>query len=164
MWNNSKSKKVGAGARYKVQGTRTEEPIFKGDGSFRASSSEPVLRPHFLTIPRSPAKILYSIEVKKNEKVKIMELTKVSPKHQITIPKEAFKKLNLEVGDFLEVDVTEEGLLLIPKKLISKDQSWFWSKEWQEKEKEADEAIAKGELSGPFETAAGLVRHLRKQK
>ena len=120
--------------------------------------------PHFLTIHRSPAKILYSKEVKKNEKVKTMELTKVSPKHQITIPKEAFKKLNLEVGDFLEVDVTEEGLLLIPKTIISKDQSWFWSKEWQEKEKEADEAIAKGELSGSFETAVGLVRHLRKQK
>ncbi len=93
-----------------------------------------------------------------------MQLTKVSPKHQITIPKEAFQKLNLEVGDYLEVEVTEEGLLLIPKRLISKDQSWFWSKEWQEKEKEADEAIAKGELSGPFETAADLIRHLRKQK
>ncbi len=93
-----------------------------------------------------------------------MQLTKISPKHQITIPKEAFKKLNLEIGDFLGVEVTEEGLLLVPKRLISKDQSWFWSKEWQEKEKEADEAIAKGELSGPFNTAADFVRHLRKHK
>ncbi len=93
-----------------------------------------------------------------------MQLTKISPKHQITIPNEAFKKLNLEIGDFLGVEVTEEGLLLVPKRLISKDQSWFWSKEWQEKEKEADEAIAKGELSGPFNTAADFVRHLWKQK
>jgi antitoxin MazE len=91
-----------------------------------------------------------------------MPITKISPKHQITIPKEAFEKLYLEVGDFLEVDVTEEGLLLIPKKLISKDQAWFWTKEWQEKEKEADEAIAKGELSGPFKNADELIRHLRK--
>lgn len=79
-----------------------------------------------------------------------MAITRVSPKHQITIPREAFEKLHLEVGDFLEVDVTEEGLLLIPKKLISKDQAWFWTKEWQEKEKEADETIAKGDLSGPL--------------
>lgn len=93
-----------------------------------------------------------------------MQITKISPKHQITIPKEAFKKLNLEVGDFLEVDVTEEGLLLIPKKLISKDQAWFWTKEWQKKEKEADEAIAKGEVSGPFENTKQLVRHLRKRQ
>jgi AbrB family looped-hinge helix DNA binding protein len=93
-----------------------------------------------------------------------MAITRVSPKHQITIPKEAFGKLHLEVGDFLEVDVTEEGLLLIPKKLISKDQAWFWTKEWQEKEKEADEAIAKGEVSGPFKSADELIRHLRKHR
>jgi AbrB family looped-hinge helix DNA binding protein len=93
-----------------------------------------------------------------------MQTTKVSPKHQITIPKEAFEKLHLEVGDFLEVDVTEEGLLLIPKKLISKDQVWFWTKEWQEKEKEADEAISRGEVSGPFKSANELVRHLRKKR
>ena len=93
-----------------------------------------------------------------------MQTTKVSPKHQITIPKEAFEKLHLEVGDFLEVDVTEEGLLLIPKKLISKDQVWFWTKEWQEKEKEADEAISRGDVSGPFKSANELVRHLRKKR
>jgi AbrB family looped-hinge helix DNA binding protein len=93
-----------------------------------------------------------------------MAITRISPKHQITIPKEAFEKLHLEVGDFLEVDVAEEGLLLIPKKLISKDQIWFWTKEWQEKEKEADEAIAKGEVSGPFKSAHELVRHLRKNR
>jgi len=91
-----------------------------------------------------------------------LPITRVSPKHQITIPKEAFEKLRLEVGDFLEVNVTEEGLLLIPKKLVSKDQVWFWTKEWQEKEKEADEAISKGELSGPFANADKLIRHLRK--
>ena len=93
-----------------------------------------------------------------------MQITRISPKRQITIPKEAFNKLHLEVGDFLEVDVTEEGLLLIPKKLIPKDQIWFWTKEWQEKEKEADEAIAKEQVSGPFGNARQLVRHLRKRR
>jgi AbrB family looped-hinge helix DNA binding protein len=86
-----------------------------------------------------------------------MALTKISPKHQITIPKEAFDKLGLEIGDFLEVETTEEGLLLVPKKLISKDQAWFWTKEWQLKEKEADEAIARGEISEPFEAAEELI-------
>ena len=93
-----------------------------------------------------------------------MAITRISPKHQITIPKEAFEKLHLEVGEFLEVDVAEEGLLLIPKKLISKDQIWFWTKEWQQKEKEADEAIARGELSGPFKKSDELIRHLRKHR
>jgi len=93
-----------------------------------------------------------------------MATTRISPKHQITIPKEAFEKLRLEVGDFLEVDVMDEGLLLVPKKLISKDQAWFWTKEWQQKEKEADEAIAKGEVSPPFKKADDLIRHLRKRR
>lgn len=93
-----------------------------------------------------------------------MAITRISPKHQITIPKEAFEKLHLEVGEFLEVDVAEGGLLLIPKKLISKDQIWFWTKEWQQKEKEADEAIARGELSGPFKKSDELIRHLRKRR
>ena len=91
-----------------------------------------------------------------------MPITKISPKHQITIPKDAFEKLGLEVGDFLEVEAIEEGLLLIPKKLISKDQAWFWTKEWQAKEREADEAIARGEISEPFESAEELIRHLTK--
>ena len=90
-----------------------------------------------------------------------MAITKISPKHQITIPKEAFEKLRLEIGDFLEVEATEDGLLLIPRKLISKDQSWFWTKEWQTKEKEADEAIARGETSETFENAGDLIRLCR---
>jgi len=93
-----------------------------------------------------------------------MQTTRISPKHQITIPKEVFEKLHLEVGDILEVDMTEEGLLLIPKKLISKDQAWFWTKEWQKKEKEADAAISRGEVSGPFENTKELIRHLRKHR
>jgi len=92
-----------------------------------------------------------------------MAVTKISPKHQITIPKDAFEKLNLEIGDFLEVEAIEEGLILIPKKLISRDQAWFWTKEWQKKEKEADEAIARGEISEPFEHVEDLMKHLRKE-
>jgi len=93
-----------------------------------------------------------------------MQITRISPKHQITIPKEVFEKLRLEVGDFLEVEATQGGLLLVPKKLIPKDQLWFWTKEWQKREKEADEAIGRGEVSGPFKSAEELIRHLRKKR
>ncbi|MCX5816609.1 MAG: AbrB/MazE/SpoVT family DNA-binding domain-containing protein [Proteobacteria bacterium] len=93
-----------------------------------------------------------------------MQITKISPKRQITIPKEICKKLNLETGDYLEVDTINEGIVLIPKKLISRDQEWFWSKEWQAKEKEADEAISRCEVSQIFENADDLIKHLRQQK
>ena len=90
-----------------------------------------------------------------------MAITRIGPKHQITIPQEAFQRLGLKSGDFLEVQVQGEVLYLIPQKLIPRDQAWFWSQEWQEKEREADEAIAEGELSGPFESVDDLIRYLR---
>ncbi len=39
-------------------------------------------------------------------------------------------------------------------------QAWFWTKEWQEREREADEAIARGDVSGPFTSAGELIRYL----
>lgn len=92
-----------------------------------------------------------------------MPIVKIGPKHQVTIPTQFFKSLDLRPGDLVEAQLRDESIVLIPQKLIPKDQAWFWTKEWQEKEKEADEAIARGELSGPFETADELVRHLRRQ-
>jgi antitoxin MazE len=90
-----------------------------------------------------------------------MAITRIGPEHQITIPQEIFEQLRLQPGDFLEVQVRDEVLHLIPQKLIPRDQAWFWSQEWQEREREADEAIAKGELAGPFESVDDLIRHLR---
>lgn len=92
-----------------------------------------------------------------------MPAIKIGPKHQITIPKEVFSSLNLEVGDFLETRVQDNTIVLIPKKLVAKDQEWFWTKEWQEREKEADAAIATGEVTGPFSNAADALKALKKQ-
>ncbi|HET6516142.1 MAG TPA: AbrB/MazE/SpoVT family DNA-binding domain-containing protein [Thermodesulfovibrionales bacterium] len=83
-----------------------------------------------------------------------MPAVKIGPKHQITIPKEVFNSLNLEVGDFLDTRVKENMIVLIPKRLVAKDQEWFWTKEWQEKERQANEAIAKGDVTGPFSKAS----------
>ena len=93
-----------------------------------------------------------------------MPITKIGPKHQVTIPKEVFARLRLEVGDYLDVQTTEQGILMIPKKLIPKDQEWFHSKEWQEKERQADAAISRGEVAGPFETVAELMAHLHGER
>ncbi len=92
-----------------------------------------------------------------------MPAVKIGPKHQITIPKEVFSSLNLEVGDFLDTRVQDNTIVLIPKKLVAKDQEWFWTKDWQEREKEADEAIAKGEIEGPFSKAADALSSLKKK-
>jgi hypothetical protein len=48
-----------------------------------------------------------------------------------------------------------------PTRQLPRDQAWFWTEEWQAREREADEAIAKRDLSGPFDSASDLIRHLR---
>lgn len=85
---------------------------------------------------------------------------RIGPKHQITIPAEVFKKLQLKEGDFLGASVKDAEIILRPKQLIPRDQEWFWTKEWQKKEKEADEDIKLGRLSGPFTDAKNLIAHL----
>lgn len=92
-----------------------------------------------------------------------MGLTKIGPKHQVTIPKAVFERLELDVGDYLDVRVQGTVITMVPQKLIPKDQAWFHTPEWQRKEREADEAIERGDVSGPFSSAEGLIKHLRKK-
>ena len=92
-----------------------------------------------------------------------MSITKVGPKHQITIPKEIFRRLNLAVGDYLDVQVRGSTITIAPAKFIPRDDQWFHSPEWQTKEREADAAIARGDVSGPFSSAEQVIRHLRKR-
>ncbi|MPZ14015.1 MAG: AbrB/MazE/SpoVT family DNA-binding domain-containing protein [Chloroflexi bacterium] len=90
-----------------------------------------------------------------------MAVTRIGPKHQITIPREAFDALGLEPGDLLEVQLEPDGVRLVPQKLIPRDQAWFWTEAWQAREREASDAITSGEVSGPFDSTEDLVRHLR---
>ncbi len=49
--------------------------------------------------------------------------------------------------------------LLIPKKLVDKSQAYFWSKKWQDEEREADEDIRAGRVK-VFDTVEELVKDL----
>lgn len=90
--------------------------------------------------------------------------TKIGHKHQVTIPREVFARLDLSVGDYLEFELTERTAQVTPKKLIAKEDAWFHSQEWQKKELEADRAIRSGDVSGPFTTASSLLKHLKRSK
>ena len=92
-----------------------------------------------------------------------MPMVKIGPKHQVTIPKDVFQKLRLATGDFLDVQATDEGILMVPQTFVPKDQAWFHTPEWQAKEREADEAIARGEVSEPFASVDELMAHLEEK-
>ncbi len=89
-------------------------------------------------------------------------MTKVGPKHQVTIPKDVFERLGLAVGDYLEVRIKGPAISMVPAKLIPRDQAWFHTPEWQAKEQKADEAIRRKDVSGPFTSAEELIRRLEK--
>lgn len=59
---------------------------------------------------------------------------------QITLPAAARRAANLKEGDILEVVVEQDGSIrLIPKVAIDRSQAYFWTRRWQEGEREADE-------------------------
>jgi len=67
-------------------------------------------------------------------------------KSQVTIPKELVNKLNLSVGDKLDVVEKDGKLIITPVIVIPKSQAWYYSKEWQEQEKKVDQQIAEGKV------------------
>jgi len=79
---------------------------------------------------------------------------------QITIPKRIRELFDLQEGDILVIERCVDGILMKPRKLLDPTQAWFWTEEWQEKERQADEDIKEGRVSGPFKGAEELREHI----
>jgi antitoxin PrlF len=75
-----------------------------------------------------------------------MSATTVRKKGSVTIPADIRKAARLAEGDIVEVEMTDEGILLRPKKLIDATQAWFWTPTWQAREREVDHHIDRGEV------------------
>jgi AbrB family looped-hinge helix DNA binding protein len=76
-----------------------------------------------------------------------LTLTTMRDKGQVTLPAEARRAARIEDGTLFEVEVLEDGAIVLhPKKLIPASQAWFWSERWQEMEHEVDEHVARGEV------------------
>lgn len=89
-------------------------------------------------------------------------IMKISPQGQIRIPKKLMEKLGVEESDYVEVVLEEGHIVLKPRKLIDPSQGWYWTKEWQKKEAEADGQIEKGKLSPKFKSASEGIKWLKK--
>jgi AbrB family looped-hinge helix DNA binding protein len=72
--------------------------------------------------------------------------SKLTRHGQITLPASVRRELGVEEGDLVEIEVIDEKAVLIPKKLVDKNQAYFWAKEWQDAEKVADEDIRAGRV------------------
>ncbi len=73
-------------------------------------------------------------------------ITKLRGRSQITLPSNVVKKLKLNTGDNLDITLEGDKIVIKPVLIIDRSQAWFWSEEWQDKEKEADEDIKAGRV------------------
>jgi len=74
---------------------------------------------------------------------------KIGTSRQIVIPKKVYDQLHLTAGDYLEVELKGDKLILTPKELIEKRLA------------EGLEDINKGRVHGPYATAKEATQSLR---
>lgn len=88
-----------------------------------------------------------------------MSLSKITRNYQVSIPKGVRDALGLQEGDYVEVEERDGEIVMVPKRLIDADQAWFWTPEWQALEREADEDLKAGRVTGPFRSVEEMKKH-----
>ncbi len=89
-----------------------------------------------------------------------MPRTTLRAKGQLTLPEEIRSAAHLEEGDPFEAEITADGILLRPQKVIDATQAWFWTPAWQSGEREADADLAAGREE-TFDSGEALLGALR---
>jgi AbrB family looped-hinge helix DNA binding protein len=78
----------------------------------------------------------------------------------VTIPAQLRRRFGLDQpGAQVEIVVRDGEIVLLPHVAVPAEQAWFWSKEWQTKEHEADSDSAAGRRT-QFETGEDFLAHL----
>ncbi len=82
------------------------------------------------------------------ETAKVRELAKVGARGIITIPASLRKAIDIHPGDVVVIEAGEGGeeLTIRPQLTVDRAQAWFWSENWQKKEKEVEQDISAGKI------------------
>ena len=73
-------------------------------------------------------------------------IVKVQKNKNITLPMWLIHRFHVGIGDFVRLEETKDGVLMKPAKLVDPSQAYFWTKEWQAGEREAEADIRKGRV------------------
>lgn len=90
------------------------------------------------------------------------QLVKVTRGGQVTLPAPLRRAAGINVGDYLEISVTDDGLILKAKQVIDKAQAYFWTVEWQQAEIDAQSEINEG-LMRKFDSIDELLADLDRE-
>ena len=88
-------------------------------------------------------------------------VVKVQKNKNITLPTWLIQRFHLVVGDFVRLQETKDGVLMKPAKFVDPSQAYFWTREWQAGEQEAEEDIRKGRIK-KFKSVKELMDDLRR--
>ncbi len=88
-----------------------------------------------------------------------MPLTKVGPKFQVTIPKEAREAAGIKIGDLVEAEAKGETILLRPKVAVDKAFKVYLDRRLAEGLKD----IKRGKVSPAFSSAKAAIKYLHRQ-
>jgi AbrB family looped-hinge helix DNA binding protein len=89
------------------------------------------------------------LQARRKMAVSLSSVVKIGASRQVIIPKKIHDRLGLEAGDYLEVELRDDKVILTPKALIEKRLA------------EALEDVKKGRVHGPFSSADEMIRSLR---
>lgn len=90
-----------------------------------------------------------------------MSISKVTRNFQITIPASVRAALRISVGSLVDFVVQRGQVILRPKALVDGEQTWFWTQEWQEGEREVEEAKKNGQAMS-FKSVQEMRKHFEK--
>lgn len=83
---------------------------------------------------------------------------------QITLPTTVRRKANLKEGDLLVVMVEADGTIrLVPQIAVERSQAYFWTRRWQEGEREAYDDLIEGRFQD-FSSMDDLIADLSGDK
>ena len=74
-------------------------------------------------------------------------LRKLGKSNQVAIPKEIVANLGLRKDDYLDIYIENNKIVIEPKVLVPKDQAYFFTKEWQIDEQEAEKDIREDRIT-----------------
>lgn len=91
-------------------------------------------------------------------------LIQMRQKGQVTLPSLIRKELGLKAGDYFELEFQDSMIVLKPCKLIPqdipKDEAWYWTEGWQEKERRAQRDIQEGRVKS-FDNVDDFIKDLK---
>ncbi len=85
--------------------------------------------------------------------------SKITRHGQVTFPASIRRKLGVNEGDIVSMEIIDDDVVLIPKKLVDKSRAYYRPRKWRAGEIEAEKDIKAGRVT-TFNTAIRLFRDL----